>query len=216
MGTQPLTGRWLVVVDFDGTITEHDTLDLLCHRHAPVEADAADAALLAGEITLDECIRRQFKAVRGDHDELVAEAVAGAGVRAGFAGFVEHARAAGHRVVVVSSGFESVIRPVLESVGLGDLEVLASEVWFSPQGGRVEFPNTPVCGRCGERCKRPLVAALDGSGPVVYVGDGWSDRCAALAADRRFARESLARYLDGEQVEYVRFDDFDVIREELL
>jgi 2-hydroxy-3-keto-5-methylthiopentenyl-1-phosphate phosphatase len=216
MGAQPLTGRWLVVVDFDGTITEHDTLDLLCHRHAPAESDAADAALLAGEITLDECIRRQFEAVRGDHDELVAEAVAGAGVRAGFAGFVERAQAAGHRVVVVSSGFESVIRPVLESVGLGDLEVMASEVRFSPEGSRVEFPSTPVCERCGERCKRPLVAALDGSGPVAYIGDGWSDRCAALAADRRFARDSLARYLDGEQVEYVRFDDFDVIREELL
>ena len=216
MGAQPLTGRWLVVVDFDGTITEHDTLDLMCHAHAPVESDAADEALEAGEITLDECIRRQFEAVRGDHDELIAEAVAGAGVRTGFARFVDAATAAGHRVVVVSSGFESVIRPVLESVGLGDLEVVASEVWFSPEATRVEFPQTPVCERCGERCKRPLVAALDGSRPVVYIGDGWSDRCAALAADRRYARDSLARYLDGERVEYVRFDDFDVIREELL
>ncbi|MGN6377465.1 MAG: HAD-IB family phosphatase, partial [Gaiellales bacterium] len=203
MGSQPLTGRWLVVVDFDGTITEHDTLDLMCQRYAPAESAAADAALAAGEITLDECIRREFASIRGDHDTLVAEAVSGSGVRPGFARFVEAARAAGHRVVVVSSGFESVIRPVLASAGVDDLEVIANEVEFSPQGTRVEFRAGPVCELCDERCKRPLVSALDGSGPVVYIGDGWSDRCAALAADRRFARASLAQFLDREQVDYV-------------
>ena len=44
--------------------------------------------------------------------------------------------------------------------------------------------------------------------PVAYVGDGYSDRCAALAAYRRFARRGLARYLDREGVDYIPFDDF--------
>ena len=42
----------------------------------------------------------------------------------------------------------------------------------------------PACAACGELCKR----ARCRTAPLVYVGDGYSDRCAALAADRVFAR----------------------------
>ena len=58
--------------------------------------------------------------------------------------------------------------------------------------------------------------SLNGGAPVVYIGDGWSDRCASAAADRRFARRSLATYLDGEGLDYTRFDNFDEIAEAFL
>jgi 2-hydroxy-3-keto-5-methylthiopentenyl-1-phosphate phosphatase len=48
---------------------------------------------------------------------------------------------------------------------------------------------------------------------VVYVGDGYSDRCAALAASRVFARDGLAAYLDEHGVDYTPFQDLrDVAR----
>jgi 2-hydroxy-3-keto-5-methylthiopentenyl-1-phosphate phosphatase len=43
-------------------------------------------------------------------------------------------------------------------------------------------------------------------GPFAYVGDGYSDRCVALAADRVFARDGLADYLEERGVVYERFD----------
>ena len=43
-------------------------------------------------------------------------------------------------------------------------------------------------------------AALLAGEPLVFVGDGYSDRCAALAADRVFARDGLAVYLDEQGV----------------
>jgi 2-hydroxy-3-keto-5-methylthiopentenyl-1-phosphate phosphatase len=46
----------------------------------------------------------------------------------------------------------------------------------------------------------------------VYVGDGYSDRCAALAADRVFATDGLARYLDERGIEYGLFADLDGVR----
>ncbi len=61
-----------------------------------------------------------------------------------------------------------------------------------------------VCATCGQPCKR---STLPVDGEVVYVGDGYSDRCAALAADRVFARRGLAAYLDEQGVAYERFDD---------
>jgi len=73
----------------------------------------------------------------------------------------------------------------------------------------VHFRNEAACATCGEPCKRGGLAGE----PYVYVGDGYSDRCAALASDSVFATRGLARYLDDEGVAYTRFDDFhDVAR----
>ena len=115
-------------------------------------------------------------------------------------------------MVVVSSGFKSVIRPVLEREGVGHLELLAHDVRFGPDGSEVMFRSSDACDECGEECKRPVVRSLDGDRPTVYVGDGWSDRCAALDAQRVFARRGLARFLDRSGVAYEPFDDFVEIR----
>jgi 2-hydroxy-3-keto-5-methylthiopentenyl-1-phosphate phosphatase len=205
----------LVVVDFDGTVTERDTLDQLCSRHAPGVYRQVEGDLREGRISLRECIRLEFEPIRGDHEAIVREAVASATVRAGFAGFVRSAEAAGHRVVVVSSGFECVIRPVLEREGVGDLELIAHDVRFSPEGTTVEFRHGSPCPECGEECKRSVLAELHPERPVAYVGDGYSDRCASKLAGLRFAREGLARYLRGHGIDFVPFEDFDVIREAL-
>ena len=62
------------------------------------------------------------------------------------------------------------------------------------------------CPECGDLCKR---RALPAGRPLVYVGDGYSDRCAALAADRVFARRALADYLVSRNVPFEPFETFD-------
>jgi 2-hydroxy-3-keto-5-methylthiopentenyl-1-phosphate phosphatase len=91
---------------------------------------------------------------------------------------------------------------VLEREGV-TLEVRANEAVPGPDGWRVHFRDDAECPACGEPCKR---AALPGES-VVFVGDGVSDHCAALAADRVFARDGLARYLSRRGVPYERFSD---------
>jgi HAD superfamily phosphoserine phosphatase-like hydrolase len=202
----------LVVVDFDGTITEEDSLVAIVQAHAPEVFDEVEDALMAGRISLRECIRREFAAVAGDHDEIVGEAVAQTRVRAGFAAFVAAARAAGHRLVVVSSGFESIIRPVLAREGVDGLDVVAHDVRFTDTGGVVEFRHGEDCDVCGEHCKRSVVTSMHDAGDVVYIGDGYSDHCAAMAADRVFARRGLARYLLRAGVPFEPFEDFVDVR----
>ena len=85
------------------------------------------------------------------------------------------------------------------------MELLANRVEPRPGGWRVSLRDGAVCDTCGEGCKR---AALP-PGEVVYVGDGYSDRCAALAASRVFARDGLAAYLDEQGVDYTRFDSLE-------
>ena len=58
----------------------------------------------------------------------------------------------------------------------------------------------------GDICKR---RALPTGRPLVYVGDGYSDRCPVLAADRIFARGALADYLVSRGVPFEPFETLD-------
>ena len=116
--------------------------------------------------------------------------------------------ASGANCLVVSSGFRELIEPVLEREGLAGLELLANTVDPDPAGWRVSFRDESICDSCGEACKRTTVAALADGREVVYVGDGFSDRCAAEDAQLVFARRGLAAYLSERGVPFEPFDDF--------
>ena len=92
---------------------------------------------------------------------------------------------------------------MLEREGV-QVELRANRLDARPDGWRIRWRDESVCAVCGEPCKRALGRA---NGPFVYVGDGYSDRCVALAAERVFARDGLAEYLDEQGVAYERFDD---------
>ena len=116
--------------------------------------------------------------------------------------------------VVISSGFRELIEPVLAWGGVR-LPVVAHSATFSGDGTIVEFLQRPICPVCGEQCKRMDLDRLSGGRQIAYVGDGWSDRCAAKAADVVFARASLAQHLADEGVAYVPFEDMTDVREGL-
>ena len=188
-----------VVVDWDGTVTEVDGLHLVLLEFGDEQVYEEHESRLGRDLTLHEVIAGEFRTVRASLEEVVAWVRANARLRAGF---VEFARR--HRPLVISSGFHELIEPVLEREGL-QLEVRANRVDARSEGWRVVFRNADPCPMCGEPCKRADVAQLD---ELVYVGDGFSDRCVALAATRVFARDGLASYLASKGVPFEPFADF--------
>jgi 2-hydroxy-3-keto-5-methylthiopentenyl-1-phosphate phosphatase len=144
-----------------------------------------------------EVMEREMASLRLPLGEAVAWLLEHARVRRGF-----HELAAAHRPLIVSSSFEETIRPILEREGV-ELEVVANRVDARPDGWRVLWRDDAVCPECGDVCKRN---ALPGP-PFAYAGDGWSDHCAALAAERVFARDGLAGHLERQGVPYERFED---------
>ena len=188
-----------VVVDWDGTVTEVDGLHLVLEEFGDAEIyDAAESRLGRGA-TLHEVIALEFESIRAPLPEVVSWVRANVSVRPGF---VELARR--RRPLVVSSGFHELIEPVLDREGI-ELEVVANRLDPRPEGWHARFRPGAVCSVCGEQCKRSDVGGLQ---DVVYVGDGFSDRCIARAAGRVFARDGLAAYLAREGVAFEPYEDF--------
>jgi HAD superfamily phosphoserine phosphatase-like hydrolase len=197
-----------LVVDFDGTVTEQDILQTLAFRYGDVEiVQELDEALDAGRITLRDEITREYATVRTPLAEVVEHVLGHTRVRPGFRELVELAQERGWRFVIVSSGFHELIEPILAREGV-EVELHANRVDPRPDGWRVLWQYGEDCESCGESCKRAIVQEFAGDDEIVYVGDGYSDRCAAEASDRVFATRGLASYFDERGIPYERFDDF--------
>jgi 2-hydroxy-3-keto-5-methylthiopentenyl-1-phosphate phosphatase len=203
-----MTRRPRIVLDWDGTVTERDTLDLVLQEFGDAEIyERVESELDAGTMTLNEVIAVEFATVTAPLDEVVGFVVEHARVRPGFA---ELARA--RRPLVVSSGFHELIEPVLQREGvLGAVELRANRVEARPDGWRVGFRVSEPCEACGEPCKRGDLPP----GEVVYAGDSHSDYCASLAASRVFATGNLARWLERRGVAFTRLTDFRALASEI-
>jgi 2-hydroxy-3-keto-5-methylthiopentenyl-1-phosphate phosphatase len=188
-----------LVLDWDGTVTEIDGLHMIIEEFGDREVYRVTEGQLGRSMSLHEVIAVEMATLTlplADAVRWVREHVT---VRPGFR---ELARR--FRPTILSSGFCELIEPVLEREGVS-LEVHANRLDPRADGWRAIWRDEAQCDTCGEACKR---GGLPNGAPVVYVGDGVSDRCAALAADRVFARDGLARYLGERGVAFEPFEDF--------
>lgn len=189
-----------VVIDWDGTVTEVDTLHLALERFGDVEVYAAVESRIGNGLTLQDAIAAEMKTITSPVREVVDYLTERVVLRAGFASFVER-----FDPLVVSMGFHEVIDPLLSRHGI-EARVVANRLDPRPEGWRCVFRSESLCEVCGEPCKRSDVGGL---GPFAYVGDGISDQCIALAATRVFACDALAAYLAEHAIPFERFVDFD-------
>ena len=191
-----------VVLDWDGTVTEEDTLHLLLLEFGDRGLyERVEVELLGGRMSYRDLMETEMRTIRVPLATARDFLLERARLRAGL-----HELAQAHDVLILSSGFAELIEPLLARAGV-DAAVAANGLDPRPDGWRIRWRDEAQCTHCGDLCKRGGLPRADG--PVVYVGDGYSDRCAALAADRVFARDGLAVYLEREGVAFEPFDDLE-------
>ena len=180
-----------LVLDWDGTCTVRDSLVAAVH-------DLGDPSVYGEEYaSYGEALAAEIATLRVTAEEAAAWAIEHVEVRSGF-----HELVARFDPIIVSSGLPQLILPVLGREGV-ELDVRSNFADPSPDGWRVRFRHEGVCDVCGDRCKR---RSLPDERPIVFVGDGYSDRCASLACERVFARDGLAGYLRDEGVAFEPFE----------
>jgi 2,3-diketo-5-methylthio-1-phosphopentane phosphatase len=194
--------RTSVFLDFDGTITERDVGQHLLDRFAGDEWLTLREEYRAGTIGSRECLVSQWDLLEADEVALRA-AASEVPLDPGFEAFVAALGDAGAEVVVVSDGFGFRAEEVCAEVGV---RVLTNHVDWATR--RLEFPHEDrccPCSTCGVCKQAPVKEARHAGRTAVLVGDGTSDRKAALLADVVFAKGRLARWCELQEVPHRRF-----------
>ena len=195
-----------LVLDWDGTVTQRDTLHMAIERFGDLTVFRALEEQIGRELTLNEVIGTEMATISAPFEEVLAWLLDTVVVRPGLPELV-----AAHDPLIISAGFRELIEPVLAREGVV-ASVVANRIEASSAGWRSFFLERAACPVCGEPCKRVELAGME---PYAYAGDGISDQCVSLAAARVFARDGLARFLDEQGLAYEGFDDLHDIREAL-
>lgn len=193
-----------VFLDFDGTMTLVDSGVHLLERLTPDGAwVTVDELYGAGAIGSRECLSREWELL--PHDEAVLRGVArDVELDPGVERLIAALRAGGAEVTVVSDGFGFYAEEVCGRLGV---PVLTNAVDWST--GVLEFPNLDrccPCSSCGTCKQAPIKDARRRGRTTVFVGDGISDRKAALLTDVLFAKDRLAEWCEFSGVDHVPFD----------
>jgi 2-hydroxy-3-keto-5-methylthiopentenyl-1-phosphate phosphatase len=198
-----------VFLDFDGTIS---TVDIGVHLLEQVGApgwQAIGAEYAAGEIGSRVCLLDEWDLL--PDDEALLRRVAGeVPLDPDLDGLVAGLTAAGSEVSIVSDGFGFYVTERLAYLGI---PVVTNAVDWD--AGVLEFPNEDrccACSSCGTCKQAPIKDAGRRGRATVMIGDGTSDRKAALLADVIFAKGPLASWCSLNGVPYHRFETLGDVR----
>lgn len=203
-----------VLVDFDGTACLHDVAEHLLIEFGDPSWIECDEAAARGEIGGRECLLAQAAMLREPVDRLMTYAVSHCPLDPTFPPFVRRMQNLGAAVTLASDGFGFYIEPILRAAGLAELSFITNS-WSDDGTSRLTFGNAhPVCVGCGT-CKMNAVLAARARGPVVFVGEGSSDRYGALYADVVFAKDRLVDIARADGVPFLGWETFDDVRASL-
>ena len=188
-----------VLSDFDGTVTLNDTFRNVAERFAQGDWMAVDDQYVKGQITLEECLRRQGAMVKVSRSQILDELDEVTRFRAGFDNLIDYCKTNHYPLVLVSAGLDFVIKHFLRRQKWRKMELYAAAAKCTPTGIKFDFPklkdNRSISLK--DDTVRYYKTKAD---TVAYIGDGRWDLHALRNADLRFAiRNSKLAELSKEQ-----------------
>lgn len=201
--------------DFDGTITDQDTLVFLASTlgGGTEMVQAIGRLIRENSLSLRDGIAAEMRSIRLPFSE--AEALLREKVRIdpGFAPLAHWCQNHGIPLTVLSAGFHQIIDLFIKPDEFPRVEVLANSLNPDPRTGwqcvfrdKTEF---------GHDKATALQAAGKAGQYTIFIGDGLSDRSAAHVADEVFAKHSLIQYCMEKKIPFREFETFDGILAEL-
>jgi HAD superfamily phosphoserine phosphatase-like hydrolase len=194
--------------DFDGTITEKDTLVFLATHlgGGPKLVETIGRLIREGRLSLRDGIAGEMRSIRRPFSEAVELLRREVQIDPGFPPFARSCERSQIPLTILSAGFHELIDLFLPSHEFPHLTVIANRLQpDEPMGWQCQFrDNTPH----GHDKAQALQDAKNRGEYVIFIGDGLSDRPAAEAADEVFAKHSLATYCQTRGINYHEFETF--------
>jgi 2,3-diketo-5-methylthio-1-phosphopentane phosphatase len=206
-----------VFCDFDGTLTNKDTLAVLLDAYADSDWYSIEERALAGEIDERETLRAELALITAPDEDLERTLQTEICPAEGIDNLVSLVRENQWKMAVLSGGLIRFSKKLWEQWGYGDIPLFAND-HTRDSGGRIEViaATTPRIKDHCNHCKRwHLEEAIRRGSKVVYIGDGLTDFCPAEVAHRRYAKGTLLDHLRKQNLEVIQFDDLTEVVEDL-
>lgn len=198
----------IIQCDFDGTIIRNNLSVLLREAFAQGDWRSIESGYLLGQLTVEQSNILQFAFIKESKEKLQEFVRQHIELRPGFLEFVRYCRKSAFQIVIVSSGLDFYIKPVLAQISMPDLELHCGQTSFGKDGVISSYYD-PEGNIINKGFKRKHLSSLKKrSNNVVYIGDGLSDLEAARQADYVFATGHLSKLLSLESVLYYPFANF--------
>jgi len=197
----------MVFCDFDGTITERDTLQAVCQAFIPDVAARVLPAIGRHEISLQSGVRELINNLPAAAAADIRDFVCREPLRQGFEQFAQQLMDWNLPLVVLSGGMgfcvEARLRPWRHLIlGLHALEIEFNGTFMNAlireNGGQEAVPKAAIM----------LSYAADNR---IVIGDSLSDQNMALQADRVFARDRLLSFMRDRNSAVESFSNFEEI-----
>ncbi len=198
----------IIQCDFDGTITSNNLSILLREHFARGNWRRIDNDYLHGKLTVEQSNKMQFSLIKEPKEKLQEFVRQHIEVKPGFVEFTRHCQESAIPFVIVSSGLDFYIEPVLAEIGMPGLELYCGRTSFGKDGIIVTYTD-PEGNIINQGFKKKYLAWLKKRGKnIIYLGDGLSDLEAASLADYIFATGHLVKLLGAQSIPCRSFSDF--------
>lgn len=208
-------GRLRIFTDFDGTITEQDTLVFLAERlgGGPQLVQTMGRLIGEGKLSLRDGIAGEMRSIRAPFAVARALLLEQVKIDPGFPPFARWC--AQHRIplTVLSAGFQEIVALFISSAEFPGLEIRANTLRPDEQQGWqcIFRDQTPF----GHDKAQALREARAQGHRVIFIGDGLSDRAPAEVADEVFAKPDLAEYCRARGIHCREYQIFDEVLRQL-
>lgn len=208
-----------VFSDFDGTISTKDVGYSVFHHFSNGRNDEILPDWISGKMTTRDCLIAEAKMVNASSQELY-DFVDKIDIDPTFPGFVKLCDSNNIPLLILSDGLDFYIKHLLDKNNLSHLNFVTNRAILENNKIRIEFPHDNTeCKSCGI-CKGEIINRFrqkqNGEYKIVYIGDGYSDACAAKEADILFAKKDLVNYCMKNNIDYLLYENFSHVQSYLI
>ncbi|KAK7691735.1 hypothetical protein QCA50_005135 [Cerrena zonata] len=216
--------KFVVLSDWDGTITNHDSNDYLTDHlgYGTEKRRQGNRDILTGKVTFRDAFREMLESVTANGHkfnecaEVLRQSI---NLDVGFKDFYSYCKQADVPVVIISSGMAPLIRVVLSKL-IGDeqakeIEVVANDADVKEDGSWSIKYRHPTSGFGHDKSQAILPYRRLPSPPTIFFfGDGVSDMSAARHADLLFVKKvpgednDLSTFCEREGIPHLLFENF--------
>jgi len=207
--------------DFDGTISKVDVGNLIFKTFAGEAIIPIINSWKNNEISSKELLIRECKLAKINDFNDLFNLIDKQEIDDYFLEFINICENNFIDLFVVSDGLDFYIKRIFEKYNLFNLKFFSNKFNYKVENENLvifpEFPYTDSeCTKCGNCKRNHLLYNSDDDSFIIYIGDGYSDRCPVEYADIIFAKRALASYCTANKIPFIEFDNFKDINEKLL